>query len=57
MNFLTILGVPEILCNFKLVLEGKTGKAISESTRLEFFEKLSAHNFALQMQGTTPPSR
>ena len=25
-TFLTILGVTEIICNFKLVLEGKTGK-------------------------------
>ena len=29
MNFLTILGVTEILGSFKLVLEGKTGKEIS----------------------------
>ena len=26
MTFLTILGVTEILCSFRLVLEGKTGK-------------------------------
>ena len=26
--FLTILGVTEILCSFRLVLEGKTGKEI-----------------------------
>ena len=26
MTFLTILGVTEILCSFKLVLEGKAGK-------------------------------
>ena len=26
MIFLTILGVTEVLCSFKLVLEGKTGK-------------------------------
>ena len=47
MTFLTILGVIEILCSFKLVLEGKTGKEIPESSRLEFLEKLSANNFAL----------
>ena len=47
MTFLTILGVTEILCNFKLVLEGKTGKEIPESSRLEFLEKFSANNFAL----------
>ena len=47
MTFLTILGVTEILCNFKLVLEGKAGKEIPESARLEFLEKVSANNFAL----------
>ena len=47
MTFLTILGVTEILCSFKLVLEGKTGKEIPESSRLEFTEKFSANNFAL----------
>ena len=46
MPFLTILRVTEI-CNFKLVLEGKTGKEIPESSRLEFLEKFSANNFAL----------
>ena len=39
MTFLTILGVTEILCSFKLVLEGKTGKEIPESLRLESLEK------------------
>ena len=33
----------EILCNFK----GKTGKKISESSRLEFLERFLANNFAL----------
>ena len=47
MTFLTILGVTEILCSFKLVLEGKTGKEIPESSRLQFLEKFSANNFAL----------
>ena len=47
MTFLTILGVTEILCSFKLILEGKTGKEIPESSRLEFLEKFSANNFAL----------
>ena len=47
MDFLSILGVIQILCNFKLVLEGKTGKEIPESSRLEFFKKFSANNFAL----------
>ena len=47
MTFLTILGVTEMLCSFRLVLEGKTGKEIPESSRLEFLEKFSANNFAL----------
>ena len=46
MSFITILGVTEI-CSFKLVLEGKTGKEIPESSRLEFLEKFSVNNFAL----------
>ena len=51
MTFFTILGVTEILCSVKLVLEGKTGKETPESSRLEFLEKFSANNFAL----LTPP--
>ena len=47
MTFLTILGVMEILCSFRLVLEGKTGKEILESSRFEFLEKFLANNFAL----------
>ena len=47
MTFLPILGVTEILCSFRLVLEGKTGKEIPESSRLEFLEKFSVNNFAL----------
>ena len=47
MTFLTILGIREILCSFRLVLEGKTGKEIPESSRLEFLEKFLANNFAL----------
>ena len=37
----------EILYSFKLVLEGKTGKEIPESSRLELLEKFLANNFAL----------
>ena len=37
----------EILCSFRLVLEGKTGKEIPESSKFEFLEKFSANNFAL----------
>ena len=47
MTFLTILGVMDILCSFRLVLEGKTGKEIPESSRFEFLEKLLSNNFAL----------
>ena len=47
MTFLTILGVTEISCSFRLLLEGKTGKEICESSRLEFSGKFSASKFAL----------
>ena len=47
MTFLTILRVMEISCSFRLVLEGKTGKEIPESSRFEFLEKFLANNFAL----------
>ena len=43
-TFLTILGVMEILCSFRLVLEGKSSKEIPESSRLEFLEKFLANN-------------
>ena len=33
------------ICSFKLVIEGKTGKEIPESSRLEFLQKFSANNF------------
>ena len=47
MTFLIILGVTEILCSFRLLLERKTNKEICEPSRLEFLEKFSANNFAL----------
>ena len=47
MTFLNILGDMQVLCNFRLVLEGKIGKEIPESTRLEFLKKIFANNFAL----------
>ena len=47
MTFLTILGVMEILCSFRLVLEGKTGKEIPESSRFEFLEKFLTNDSAL----------
>ena len=42
-TFLTILEIS----SFRLVLEGKTGKLIPESLRLEFLDKFFANNFAL----------
>ena len=47
MTFLTILRVTEILCSFRLVLEGKASKEIPDFSRLEFIEKFIANNFAL----------
>ena len=47
MTFLTNFEVTEILCSFKLVLQGRTGKEIPELSRLEFLEKFSANNLAL----------
>ena len=41
------MGVMEILCSFRLVLEGKTGKETPKSSRLELFEKFLGNNFAL----------
>ena len=38
-TFLTIFGVTEILCSFRLVLQEKTKKEVPESYRLEFLEK------------------
>ena len=47
----------EILCSFRLHLEGKTGKEMSQSSRLEFVEKFLANNFALSSaEGNTPGS-
>ena len=47
MTFSTILLVPEMLCSFRLVLEGKAGKEMRQSSRLDFLEKFLANNFAL----------
>ena len=46
-TFLNILGVVEILCSLRLVLEGNTGKEIPKSSRLEFSEMFLANNIAL----------
>ena len=43
----TILGVTVRFCSFRLVFEGKAGKEIPESSRLEFLRKISANNFVL----------
>ena len=45
--FVIILGVTEISCSFRLVLEVKAGKGIPESSRLEFLEKFLTSNFHL----------
>ena len=47
MTLVTILGVTEIPCSFRLVLDGKTGKEILEPLRLEFLKKFLANYFAL----------
>ena len=49
MTFLTILGVTETLCSFRLVLEGKTGKETPKSSRLELLEKFLVNNFVLSV--------
>ena len=42
-----MLGVIEILCSVRLVLEGKTGKELTELSRLEVLEKFLASNLTL----------
>ena len=44
-TFLTVLGVTEILCSIRLVLEGKTCKEIPESSTSEFLETFSVNKF------------
>ena len=44
---ITILGITEILCSFRLALEGKTSKEVPKSSRLEFLEKFLSNNFTL----------
>ena len=46
MTFFTNVGVTEILCRVRFFLEGKTGKEIPKSSRLEFSEKIVVNNFA-----------
>ena len=45
MDFLIDIGVTEILCSFRFVWGGKTGKGIPESSRLELLEGFLANNF------------
>ena len=47
MTFLTILGLMDISCSFRLVIDRKTGKEILELSRLEFLENFLANNSAL----------
>ena len=47
MTFLTNFRVTERLFSLRLVLEGKTGKEIPESSKLEFLEKFLINNFVL----------
>ena len=47
LNFLTILGVTEILCSFRFFEEGTKVKEITESSRSEFLEKILVNKFAL----------
>ena len=51
MTFLTFLRVTHVLCNFRLVLEGKAGEEIPESSRLKFLEKFLANHCALSDAG------
>ena len=50
MTFLTTLKFTGILCSFTLVREGKAGKEIPESSKLEFLEKFPLKNLFYQMQ-------
>ena len=55
MTFLTILEVTKILCSLRLVLEGKTGKEIPESSRLKFSKSFQQTTLLYQMHKSTPP--
>ena len=41
-NFNSLVSYKNILCSFRLVLEGKAGKGLPQSSRLEFLEKFLA---------------
>ena len=45
--FITMLGVTETLCSSRLVPEEKTGKEITESSKLEFLERISSNDVSV----------
>ena len=54
MTFLTILGVTGIFCGFRLVLEWKASRKITELSRYQFLGKFSSNSFVLtdaELQG------
>ena len=51
--FLMNLGVIEILCSYRLVLEGKASKDIFKSSRLEFLVKFLVNIFLLDAEVNT----
>ena len=54
-NFLLNLGVLWLLCSFRLVLKGKAGKEITESSRLELFANSFGSSEA--EENTSDPSK
>ena len=54
MTFLSVLGVMELLCSFRLVLEGKTGKRIPQSSRIELLANFWQIILLYQVQILTP---
>ena len=56
MTFPTKLGVTEILCSFKLVLEGKGGKEMPELLRCSSQKSFQQTILLYRMQKTTPPA-
>ena len=54
MTFLTLLGVMEIICSFRLVLDGKTGEEIPRSSRSELL--FLGNNFHLSDAENNIPS-
>ena len=53
--FLTNLRVTEILCSFRLVVEGKTGEAITGVIKIRVLRKVFTKVLLYQMQKTIPP--